>query len=109
MASPIVWPNYAALLFVPIAVTWPRLAPAWFFGYVVWLIGALAPRPEAEDVCCRPPGVPEQAWGRSHTDSDIWFAAGLTLVVLLVGVALATVSRPGRGRRANANVVVTRS
>ena len=33
VASPIVWPNYAALLFVPIAITWPRLAPAWFFGY----------------------------------------------------------------------------
>ena len=32
LASPIVWPNYAALLFVPIAVTWPRLAPVWFFG-----------------------------------------------------------------------------
>ena len=32
VASPIVWPNYAALLFVPIAVTWPRLAPGWFFG-----------------------------------------------------------------------------
>ena len=35
VASPIVWPNYAALLFVPIAITWPRLAPAWFFGYAI--------------------------------------------------------------------------
>ena len=26
VASPIVWPNYAALLFVPIAITWPRLS-----------------------------------------------------------------------------------
>ena len=43
LSSPIVWPNYAALLFVPIAITWPRLAPAWFFGYAVWLAGALAP------------------------------------------------------------------
>ena len=25
--------------------------------------GAIAPKPVAEDVCCRPPGVPEQAWG----------------------------------------------
>ena len=25
LASPIVWPNYAALLLVPIAITWPRL------------------------------------------------------------------------------------
>ena len=37
VGSPIVWPNYAALLFVPIAATWPRLAPAWFFGYTIWL------------------------------------------------------------------------
>jgi Glycosyltransferase family 87 len=40
-ASPIVWPHYAALLIVPIAVTWPRLAPAWFAGYGVWLAGLL--------------------------------------------------------------------
>ena len=34
------------LLFVPIAVTWPRLAPAWFFGYAVWLAGLFpSPRP----------------------------------------------------------------
>ena len=39
VASPIVWPNYAALLFVPIAITWPRLSPAWFFGYVIALVG----------------------------------------------------------------------
>ena len=43
LASPIVWPNYAALLFVPIAITWPRLAPAWFFGYAIWLVMATAP------------------------------------------------------------------
>ena len=45
LRRPIVWPNYAALLLVPIALTWPRLAPAWFFGYVVWLVGAIAPKP----------------------------------------------------------------
>ena len=83
VATPIVWPNYAALLLVPIAITWPRLAPAWFFGYVVWLLGALAPKPTAEEVCCRPPGVPEQAWISSHTEADGWFAAGVMLVVLV--------------------------
>jgi hypothetical protein len=86
VATPIVWPNYAALLFVPIAITWPRLAPAWFFGYVIWLIGAIAPKPVSEEVCCRPPGVPEQAWGRSHADADVWYAAGV--MVVLVGLAL---------------------
>ena len=66
--------------------SWPRLAPAWFFGYLIWLIGAIAPKPVSEEVCCRPPGVPEQAWGRSHADADAWYAAGTMLVV--VGLAL---------------------
>ena len=43
LASAIVWPNYLALL-VPVAITWPRLAPAWFFGYVVWFAGAISPK-----------------------------------------------------------------
>ena len=45
VASPIVWPNYAALLFVPIAIVSPRLSPLWFFGYVTWFLGAVAPKP----------------------------------------------------------------
>ena len=79
IASPIVWPNYAALLFVPIAVTWPRLAPVWFFGYVTWLLGAIAPKPSVSEVCCRPADVPEQAWAWSHTEPVLWFALGTTL------------------------------
>ena len=39
IGAPIVWPNYAALLLVPVAVTWPRVAPAWFFGYAIWFVG----------------------------------------------------------------------
>ena len=81
IASPIVWPNYAALLFVPIAVTWPRLSAAWFFGYVAWLIGAVTPRPDVSEVCCRPRDVPEQAWAWSHTEPVLWYAAGTMLVV----------------------------
>ena len=38
VASPVVWPFTAALLFVPIAVTWPRLNLVWFFGYLVALV-----------------------------------------------------------------------
>ena len=75
VASPIVWPNYAALLFVPIAITWPRLAPAWFFGYAIWLAGA-APKPATEEVPGRPPDVTEQAWLSSHADPELWFPAG---------------------------------
>ena len=63
LASPIVWPNYAALLFVPIAITWPRLAPAWFFGYADLACSACSHGPSAR------PGLlvvrqasPEMAW-----------------------------------------------
>jgi hypothetical protein len=93
IASPIVWPNYAALLFVPIAVTWPRLSAAWFFGYVAWLVGAVAPRPDVSEVCCRPANVPEQAWAWSHTEPVLWYAAGTMLVVAGVALALAAVVR----------------
>jgi hypothetical protein len=95
VASPIVWPNYTALLFVPIAVTWPRLAPAWLFGYGVWLAGVFSPKPVAEDVCCRPADVPPQAWGWSHSDPVLWYAAGVMGVVVLVGLAAALWRRAG--------------
>lgn len=94
LASPIVWPNYAALLLVPIAVTWPRLAPAWFFGYAIWAVDALAPKPMAKNVCCVPPGVTEQAWARSHADPTFWFAAGAMLVVVVVTAATVLRRRP---------------
>jgi hypothetical protein len=87
-ASPIVWPNYAALLFVPIAITWPRLAPAWFFGYAVWLLSAVTDG-TTPDTGPAPPGVPEQAWLSSHAESSLWFAGGTTIVVAIVGVATA--------------------
>ena len=35
VATPVVWLHYLALLYVPIAVRWPRLSAAWFFGFVV--------------------------------------------------------------------------
>jgi hypothetical protein len=93
LATPIVWPNYAALLFVPIAVTWPRLAPAWFFGYAVWLASALSPKPFANDVCCRPPDVTQQAWAASHTDPVLWFAAGAMAIVIIVALATGATNR----------------
>jgi hypothetical protein len=93
LASPIVWPNYAALLFVPIAVTWPRLAPAWFFGYVTWLMGALAPDPEAVHAGPAPAGVPEQAWAWSHTEPVLWYALGTTIVAAAVTLWTARMRR----------------
>jgi hypothetical protein len=85
ICSPIVWPNYLALLFVPLAVTWPGLAPAWGFGYAAWFLGVALPRPKMGEVCCEVAGVPGQAWARSHADPTFWYAAGsITLAVLVV-------------------------
>jgi hypothetical protein len=95
VASPIVWPNYAALLFVPIAVTWPRLAPAWFFGYAIWLAGLL-PRPVATGAPGRPQDVPEMAWELSHALPAPGKALGIVGTILVVTAALVLVVR---GRR----------
>ncbi len=79
---------------MPIAVTWPSLAPAWFFGYAVWLAGAIAPKPTVSgDVCCPPPDVTPMAWNSSHSDPEPWFAAGATAVVIAVTVLLVRARR----------------
>ncbi len=36
LLSPIVWTHYFVLLVVPLAIRWPRLAPAWFVPLVMW-------------------------------------------------------------------------
>ena len=92
LASPIVWPNYAALLFVPIAITWPRLAPAWFFGYATFLLGAIVPNGIVEGVGAAPPGVSEQAWRRA-TPTRASGCAGSNLIVAGVGLATAIARR----------------
>jgi hypothetical protein len=35
--SPIVWLHYFVLLVVPLAIAWPKLAPAWFVPLLLWL------------------------------------------------------------------------
>jgi hypothetical protein len=86
LASPIVWPYYFAFLLVPIAITWPRFAPVWLYGYAIWLVGVVVPKSTVVegDVCCRPRDVPEQAWLWSHADSSPWYALGVSSVVLAV-------------------------
>jgi hypothetical protein len=94
LGSAIVWPNYLALLFVPVAITWPRLAPAWFFGYAVWLVGAIAPKPSVHgEVCCRPPDVTPMAWASSHSSPEPWFAAGAMAIVILLAVMIVRTAR----------------
>jgi hypothetical protein len=95
VASPIVWTNYAALLFVPIAITWPRMAPAWLLGYPIWLAGLL-PKPTypVPLPCCRPADVPEMVWAFSHVEPAPWFAAGVMAVILVVAGLLALGAHP---------------
>ena len=99
VGSTVVWPNYAALLFVPIAITWPRLAPAWFFGYAIWVAGLIVPKTEAVDAEGRPPGVPVMAWAWSHSDPLPWGAVSILAVVLTVGAVTALVVMPGGFRK----------
>ena len=80
IASPIVWPNYSALLFVPIAVTWPRLAAAWFFGYAAWLVGARHAQAGGDEVCCRPRRCARAGMGVEPYGARALVAAGTMLV-----------------------------
>ena len=90
------------LLFVPIAITWPRLAPLWFFGYVAWMIGVLAPKPHVSDPPPTPPNVPEQAWLWSHTEPLLSYPLGVSLTIAAVAAGVAVARRrapetePGR-------------
>ena len=61
VATPIVWLHYLALLFVPIAIRWPRLAAAWFFGFVVLLAERL---PGIASRCASLPAPPPASSNR---------------------------------------------
>ena len=100
VASPIVWPYYFTFLLVPLAIVWPRFSPVWLYGYAIWLVGVIAPKSTVVKghVCCRPPGVLEQAWLWSHTDPSPWYAAGVMAVVIAVGLIAAFVSTGSRRR-----------
>ena len=99
MASPVVWPYYFSMLFIPIAIAWRRLAPAWFFGYAIVTVVVVpaysVPDPEP---CCRPDDVPRLVWAVSHTMPAPWEAIG---IAMFVGVVIAGVMRKAsRTRRA---------
>ena len=85
------------MCFVPIAVTWSGLAPAWFFGYAIWL-AALLPKPRLVGPvpCCKPDDGPEMPWVHSHAEPS-WGQAGGTMAVV-IAVAAALVRRPLRLR-----------
>jgi hypothetical protein len=83
VASPIVWPNYLALLIIPIAATWQRLAPAWLAGYALWFVGLLPKPVAAQTPCCPPTDMPEFVWVSIHANTpSAWPAAGTMAVAL---------------------------
>ena len=95
VASPVVWPNYFALLYIPIALKWPRLAPAWFFGQAIWLAALLSPSRATKEPCCRPEGVAEQAWAASHADPLFWLP-GISMLIVAAILLLSTTDRLSR-------------
>lgn len=64
LGSPILWLHYAVILLVAMAVKRPTFSPAWVVPIALWLVPSENP----------------------STDFD--FALGLSLLVLLLGVAL---------------------
>ena len=79
VATPIVWLHYWALLFVPIAIRWPRLSAAWFFGFVVVLAKYLPGiQYQVPEPCCRPTDVPKFIWDVNHGVAEPWQALGVT-------------------------------
>lgn len=94
VAAPIVWPNYAALLFLPIAITWRRPSVVWFFGYAIWL-AALLPRPTlaGPTPCCKPAGMPEMLWIHLNANPAWGYPAGTMAVVVAVVLALVAARR----------------
>jgi hypothetical protein len=89
VAAPIMWPYYTALLFVPVAIVWPRLLPAWFFGHVL-LFAMMLPAyslPKLEP-CCRPSDVPRWVWVVSQTFPEPWQAIGIAGILAIVVAGL---------------------
>ena len=106
VASPIVWPNYLALLIVPIAATWPRLGPAWLAGYALWFVGLLPKPVAAQTPCCKPDDLPEFVWVSIHANvPSAWPAAGTMAVALgLTALCVVGVRRSRRVAAARAAV-----
>jgi hypothetical protein len=73
VASPLVWNHYFSLLLVPLALTRPRLSPAWLVGLLMWPL---------------PPRVPVHTW-------EQLIAWGAVAVVAVS--ALRAGERPGSG------------
>jgi hypothetical protein len=101
VATPIVWLHYWALLFVPIAIRWPRLSAAWFFGFAVVLAKYLPGiQYQVPEPCCRPADVPTFIWDVNHGIAEPWQALGVILVSGAVVFGLA-MSRRAPGRDVN--------
>jgi hypothetical protein len=94
VAAPVMWIHYAALLLVPIAIRWPRIAAAWFFGFVILLAAPLpGVEPRVPEPCCRPADVPKFIWDVNHGIAEPWQSLGVMGVIAAVVVALSATLR----------------
>lgn len=73
LASPLVWSHYFALLLIPLALSRPRLSPAWGFGLLMWPV---------------PPRANVAGWQEA-----------LAWVITALCVAIALGRKPTRGMR----------
>ena len=73
-------------------MTWPRRAPTWFFGYAIWLLGALAPLPGASTFAAarRRAGA---GMGAEPLRPAIWYPLGAMPIVACIGIVIAAVVR----------------
>lgn len=98
LGSPIVWPYYHALLFIPIAIARVRFSVLWIVP-TLFFVAERLPRARLypDDLvpggaaCCRPDEVPIAIWLFNHATPGVWPAAGFAAVAVAV-VAACSVS-----------------
>ena len=87
--TPIAWPHYFALLFVPVAILRPQLHRLWLVAPISSAIFLLLPLPRGTSAG-RPADVPAAVWEPLHASSPaIWHTLGYTaLLAVVLTVAL---------------------
>jgi hypothetical protein len=101
LGSPIVWPFYYSLLFVPLAIARPRFSALWLVP-TLFFFATRVPRPRlgADELepggsaCCRPSDVPLASWVFNHAPPGLWPAVAHALLgCAVVGAAVWSMRR----------------
>jgi hypothetical protein len=96
VGSPVLWHNYLALLFVPIAIARPRFGPIWLSGYAVWLVGALPALGASGARCCAGEGGAGPASAFEIDSPYAIRALGTVLAALAIAALLVRWTRGDR-------------